>query len=178
MMEKKHKILEKTCLLFLNVWWLGVFTIILVFLLYAYARTVIIFKFDSFIPSLFALIAFVFTVRTFLVFKLKDDMQNNEIAKKQVKAMKKDGIVSQDFDYFEELKKLDKLFHCSLMWFVTSILLSLMTRVLIAFFDKILIENAIYGALGIACCFSTTAIVIIAGKIINNIVRSTHLEDK
>jgi len=80
------------------------------------------FSIGTFMSALLALLGFIFTARTFIIFKMNDAVYENENYQKKVEKLKHDGAYKDDL--YAPLQRLDEAFIKSmLLCFVTIVIL-------------------------------------------------------
>lgn len=167
-----EKILQAFCIFFVQAWGLLLSSIFVFVILFHSGEKITMLSYKMLVPGILALISFVFTVRIFIVFKLKEHFDNPEV-KKDFELRKEQGII--DIEYFDELKKLDGYFQVVLGWFAFSIMILIASTIAESFFTSEFPQikhwrQILISTLGIINIFCATSIIVIPGRIINNII--------
>ena len=129
---------------------------------------------------LLAFIAFIFSVRTFLIFKLKD-LYDNPKEQELFRKFKQEGICPLEKDYYEELKMLDQYFNNVLYSLSIATIIIIIIKIAEAFCQDSPISSSfsfLLELLGIVSVIIATMIILLSGHITNNIVRNMQLEPR
>lgn len=130
---------------------------------------------NTILSTLLAFIAFIFSVRTFLVFKLKD-LYDRPTEQKCFQEAVKQGLCSPETDYYAPLKKLDQYFNNVLSGMSFSTFGIIIIEIINAFISVEWLYP-ICELLGLTTIFLATLMILLSGHITNDIVKNLHLNE-
>lgn len=89
---------------------------------------------DSIFAGMLALAGFIFTARTFIVFKLNESFYGNSSYREMIKELKRDG--AYDKELYGPLKNLDNMLHKSTFMCVAGVIVFFGCTIVYSFFDS------------------------------------------
>ena len=116
------------------------------------------------------LISFIFTIRTFIIFKIRDILLTDKQRYEDFIKFQQEGIISKNKEYFEDLYNLDKYFQ-----YTTYELIIGLAIVIVLYFIPIeCIQIKYWQSVVTSSCFGVALLTFCrAGIIISNIVKYT-----
>lgn len=89
---------------------------------------------DSLFAGMLALAGFIFTARTFIVFKLNDSFYSNDNYRNMIEELRKDGAYRHKL--YTPLKNLDDTLHKSTIYCLTSVIVFFFCSIFYSYFDS------------------------------------------
>lgn len=128
---------------------------------------------NTILSALLAFVAFIFSVRTFLVFKLKDLYDKPEEIE-QFQNLIQQGMCQKDADYYGPLKELDRLFDNILIGISIITFIIVFIQIINAFwrFEKLYFLCELFG---ITSIILATLMILLSGHITNNIINGMQI---